>query len=414
MPAILPYVPQTITVHMGAPDQWAENVTVSFQEYVKNVASSEIYPTWEPAAIRANILAIISFALNRVYTEFYPSRGYNFQITSTTAYDQKFIRGRNIFENISQIVDEIFNDYIRRQGFVEPLSAKFCNGTTTTCDGLSQWGSQSLAQEGYSSMEILRHYYGDDIELVMDAPIQDIQSSYPGTPLRLGSVGQEVVIVQTMLNRIAQNYPAIPKIRPVIGAFDENTEEAVKEFQRIFNLTPDGIVGKATWYKMVYLYVGVNRLSELVSQGQTFFAVQFQFPGVLREGSSGTEVEVLQYMLALLAEFDNVLSPLQVDGVFGPGTARAVRNYQQAAGLAVDGIVGPETWDSIYRHFIQADQYLRRDTGQFPRNATQAVPASVSEVGSAAQGYENTPRLGQYPGYELKLGQADGREVVLV
>ena len=414
MPAILPYVPQTITVHMGAPDQWAENVTVSFQEYVKNVASSEIYPTWEPAAIRANILAIISFALNRVYTEFYPSRGYDFQITSTTAYDQKFIRGRNIFENISQIVDEIFNDYIRRQGFVEPLSAKFCNGTTTTCDGLSQWGSQSLAQEGYSSMEILRHYYGDDIELVMDAPIQDIQSSYPGTPLRLGSVGQEVVIVQTMLNRIAQNYPAIPKIRPVIGAFDENTEEAVKEFQRIFNLTPDGIVGKATWYKMVYLYVGVNRLSELVSQGQTFFAVQFQFPGVLREGSSGTEVEVLQYMLALLAEFDNVLSPLQVDGVFGPGTARAVRNYQQAAGLAVDGIVGPETWDSIYRHFIQADQYLRRDTGQFPRNATQAVPASVSEVGSAAQGYENTPRLGQYPGYELKLGQADGREVVLV
>ena len=414
MPAILPYVPQTITVHMGAPDQWAENVTVSFQEYVKNVASSEIYPTWEPAAIRANILAIISFALNRVYTEFYPSRGYDFQITSTTAYDQKFIRGRNIFENISQIVDEIFNDYIRRQGFVEPLSAKFCNGTTTTCDGLSQWGSQSLAQEGYSSMEILRHYYGDDIELVMNAPIQDIQSSYPGTPLRLGSVGQEVVIVQTMLNRIAQNYPAIPKIRPVIGAFDENTEEAVKEFQRIFNLTPDGIVGKATWYKMVYLYVGVNRLSELVSQGQTFFAVQFQFPGVLREGSSGTEVEVLQYMLALLAEFDNVLSPLQVDGVFGPGTARAVRNYQQAAGLAVDGIVGPETWDSIYRHFIQADQYLRRDTGQFPRNATQAVPASVSEVGSAAQGYENTPRLGQYPGYELKLGQADGREVVLV
>ena len=141
---ILPYVPRTITVHMGLPDQWAENVTVSFPDYVTNVASSEIYPTWEPAAIRANILAIISFALNRVYTEFYPSRGYNFQITSTTQYDQKFSRGRNIFENISQMVDEIFNDYIRRQGFVEPLAAKFCNGTTSTCDGLSQWGSQEL------------------------------------------------------------------------------------------------------------------------------------------------------------------------------------------------------------------------------------------------------------------------------
>ena len=165
MPAILPYVPTTITVHMGLPNQWAENVTVTFPDYVKNVASSEIYPTWEPAAIRANVLAIISFALNRVYTEFYPSRGYDFQITSTTAYDQKFIQGRNIFENISQIVDEIFNDYIRRTGFVEPLAAKFCNGTTSTCNGLSQWGSQELAQQGYNSMEILRHYYGNDIEL---------------------------------------------------------------------------------------------------------------------------------------------------------------------------------------------------------------------------------------------------------
>ena len=160
--------------------------------------------------------------------------------------------------------------------------------------------------------------------------------------------------------------------------------------------------------------MGVTRLSELVSQGQTFFGVQFQFPGVLREGRSGTEVEVLQYMLAILAEFDNALSPLQIDGIFGPNTARAVRAYQNAAGLAVDGVVGPVTWNSIYRHFIQADQYLRRDMRQFPRNATQAVPASVSEVGSAGQGYENTTRLGQYPGYEMKLGQTDGREAVLV
>lgn len=213
MPVIvLPYIPSTITVHLGLPDQWAENVTVSFPDYVKNVASSEIYPTWELSAIRANVLAIISFALNRVYTEFYPSRGYNFQITNTTAYDQKFIRGRSFFQSISAVVDEIFNDYIRRQGFVEPLSAKFCNGTTSTCDGLSQWGSQEMAQTGYNSMEILRHYYGDDIELVVNAPIQDITQSYPGNPLRLGSVGEEVAVVQTSLNRISQNYPAIPKI----------------------------------------------------------------------------------------------------------------------------------------------------------------------------------------------------------
>ena len=414
MVQVIPYIPKTITVHMGLPDQWAENVTVSFPDYVKNVASSEIYPTWEPAAIRANVLAIISFALNRVYTEFYPSRGYDFQITSTTAYDQKFIRGRDIFENISQVVDEIFTDYIRRQGFVEPLSAKFCNGTTTTCDGLSQWGSQELAQDGLNSMEILRRYYGNDIELVLDAPIQDLQSSYPGTPLRLGSVGEDVVILQAMLNRISQNYPAIPKINPAIGSFNEETKAAVKKFQSIFNLTPDGIVGKATWYKLVYLYVGVTQLSELVSQGQTFYAVQFQYPGVLREGDRGDEVKVLQYMLALLEEFDSALSPVGIDGVFGPSTARAVRNYQGVTGLVVDGIVGEDTWNSLYRNFVMAEQYLQRDMEQFPRTAAQAVPAAVMEVRSGGNGYENTVRMGQYPGYEVKLGQSDRREGVEV
>jgi hypothetical protein len=217
---VTPVVPSTITVHLGLPDEEAENITVSFPDYVKNVASSEIYPTWEPAAIEANILAIVSFALNRVYTEFYPSRGYDFDITSTTAYDQKFIRGRNIFENISRAVDETFNDYIRRTDFVEPLAAKFCNGTTSTCDGLSQWGSQDLAQQGYGPMEILRYYYGEDIELVQDAPIRDLGRSYPGTPLRLGSQGENVVVVKTMLNRISQSYPAIPKIWPVTRVTD--------------------------------------------------------------------------------------------------------------------------------------------------------------------------------------------------
>ena len=163
---VIPYIPEYITVHLGPPGSGAENVTVSFPDYIKNVASSEIYPTWEPAALRANILAQISFALNRVYTEYYPSRGYSFHITNSTATDQKFIYGRNIFDNIEQIVDDIFNTYIRRIGYVEPLAAKFCNGTTTTCDGLSQWGSQYLAQDGYDSMQILRTYYGDSIELV--------------------------------------------------------------------------------------------------------------------------------------------------------------------------------------------------------------------------------------------------------
>ena len=407
MAEILPYVPRTITVHLGLPDQWAENVTVEFPEYVKNVASSEIYPTWELSAIRANVLAIISFALNRVYTEFYPSRGYDFQITSTTQYDQKFIRGRNIFENISRIVDEIFNDYIRRQGFIEPLAAKFCNGTTSTCDGLSQWGSQYLAQEGYNSVEILKSYYGDDIELVVDAPVKDLSLSYPGKALRLGDTGPDVVIVQAMLNRISQNYPAIPKVYPATGVFNEATLEAVKTFQRIFHLTPDGIVGKATWYKLVYLYVGVMQLSELVSKGQTFIAVQFQFPGVLRQGDQGGEVEVLQYMLSLLAEFDVSIQAPAMDGIFGPMTARAVREYQHLAGLTPDGVVNEQTWNSIYDSFVRAEYFLRRDTVRAQTLGSDAVAVMGGGQPEKEQDFSNTPRIGQFPGEDLHLGQRD-------
>lgn len=410
MPVIIPYVPRTITVHLGLPDQWAENVTVSFPDYVKNVASSEIYPTWEPAAIRANVLAIISFALNRVYTEFYPSRGYNFQITSTTQYDQKFIRDRNIFENISQVVDEIFNDYIRRQGYVEPLAAKFCNGTTSTCAGLSQWGSQALAQDGLNSMEILRHYYGDNIELVVDAPIQDISPTYPQTPLRLGSVGEDVVVVQVMINRISQNYPAIPKISPTTGVFEEDTRDAVITFQRIFNLVPDGVVGKATWYKMVYLYTGILQLTELVSQGQNFVTVQFQYAGPLTEGDSGPEVGILQYMLALLAQFDNSLSPMAVDGEFGPATTQAVRTYQQLVGLTPNGYVDETTWNSIYSNFALANYYLRRDTVRAQSLREDAVPVMADCLPEEGAGrWDDTPRLGQYQGHPLERGQRDGQ-----
>ena len=227
---IAPYIPESITVHLGSPDSNAENVTVSFSDYVKNVLSSEVYPTWEPAALRANALAIISFALNRIYTEYYRSRGYSFDITSSTAIDQKFINGRNIYENISELVDELFTDYLRKQGFVEPLAAKFCNGVTVTCQGLSQWGSQYLAQDGANSIDILRTYYGEDVELVTNAPVQNLQESYPGSPVRRGDIGVNVSFLQVALNRISQNYPAIPKV-PVDAIFGEATENAVRAFQ---------------------------------------------------------------------------------------------------------------------------------------------------------------------------------------
>ena len=396
---ITPYIPRYITVHLGAPGQNAENVTVTFPDYIKNVASSEIYPTWEPSALRANILAQVSFALNRVYTEYYPSRGYPFQITSTTAMDQKFIRGRNIFENIERIVDELFDDYIRRQGYAEPLSAKFCNGTTTTCDGLSQWGSQDLALQGLDSVSILRRYYGDDIELVMDAPVQDIRTSYPGTPLRLGSRGPEVGVIQAELNRISQNYPAIPKISPVDAIFGPQTERAVRQFQQIFNLPVDGVVGKVTWYKLVFLYVGVSGLSELVSEGQRFFGFNFSVDGADANGPAGESVLLLQYLLSILAQFDSSIPFLTLDGIFGPQTEQAVQAFQVSQGLSATGRVNAETWNSLYNAYDGIDTTVLSQDILFP--------AELQGLGNAPEVFALSTRQTQYPGRELGLGDRD-------
>lgn len=349
MPTVIPYVPEQITVHLGSPNAYAANVTVPFIDYVKNVASSEVYPTWDDSALTANILAIVSFALNRVYTEYYRSRGYDFDITSSTAIDQKFINGRNYFGSISRLVDNLFNDYLRRPNFVEPLAAKFCNGTTVTCSGLSQWGSQSLAQQGLSSTQILRRYYGNNIEIVNNAPVRGFTPSYPGSPLRRGSQGPSVVQMQVMLNRIAQNYPAIPRISPVDGVFGQQTENSVRVFQRIFDLNPDGIVGRSTWYQMVQLYVGVNKLSELESLGQTFYSINWQLPNNLQQGSRGQKVRQLQYLLQVVAEYVPTIPEISQDGIFGPATQAAVIAYQNFAGLTPDGIVGPTTWNSLYR-----------------------------------------------------------------
>ena len=394
---ITPYVPQSITVHLGPPGADAENVTVSFPDYVKNVASSEIYPTWEPAAIRANVLAIISFALNRVYTEYYPSRGYPFNITSSTAYDQKFIKGRSIFENISQVVDSIFNSYIRRIGFVEPLAAKFCNGTTTTCDGLSQWGSQAMAEQGADSITILRSYYGDNIEIVTNAPVMGIRYSYPGAPVRLGDRGEAVLRIQTMLNRISRDYPAIPKVQPVDGIFGEGTEQAVIKFQQIFSLTPDGIVGSATWYKLVFLYVGVLDLAELVSEGQTFYAnaIPLEFSDVVAPGDTGEEVRVIQYLLSVVSEFYSNVPPVAVDGVYGPATRQAVIAVQQMAGLPQDGVVGEQTWQALYRLYAGIADTMTEYTNVIPEQYRPQLPES------------DATSLTQYPGRPLTLGSTD-------
>lgn len=354
---ITPYVPEYITVHLGAPDTNAENVTVSFPDYIKNVASSEIYPTWSESAIIANIYAQISFALNRIYTAFYPSRGYDFDITSSTAYDQKFINGRNIFDNIDRIVDNMFNSYIRRVGFIEPLAAKYCNGTTVTCNGLSQWGSEELARQGYNSIQILKYYYGDNIEIVSNAPVRDFEDSYPGTPVRLGDTGDAVIAIQRSLNEISNNYPAIPKVS-VDGIFGESTENAVKTLQRIFNLTPDGVVGLATWYKIVYLYVGIRRLAELNSRGQQLLGISFEYPNAISIGDEGEAVTIAQYLLSVISEFYYTVPFVAIDGVFGQATQNAVREFQRTVGLPVTGVITQGVWNALYDTFVSVDNEL--------------------------------------------------------
>ncbi len=354
---ITPYVPEYITVHLGAPDSNAENVTVSFPDYIKNVASSEIYPTWSEAAIIANIYAQISFALNRIYTAFYPSRGYDFDITSSTAYDQKFINGRNIFENIDRIVDNMFNSYIRRVGFIEPLAAKYCNGTTVTCNGLSQWGSEELARQGYNSIQILKYYYGDNIEIVSNAPVREFEDSYPGTPVRLGDTGEAVIAIQRSLNEISNNYPAIPKVS-VDGIFGESTENAVKTLQSIFNLTPDGVVGLATWYKIVYLYVGIRRLAELNSRGQQLLGISFEYPNAISIGDEGDAVTIAQFLLSIISEFYYSVPFVTIDGIFGQATQNAVREFQRTVGLPVTGVITQGVWNALYDTFVSVDNEL--------------------------------------------------------
>ncbi|MBU3810342.1 MAG: peptidoglycan-binding protein [Candidatus Niameybacter stercoravium] len=258
-------VPEFIIVHAGSPNNnIASNYTVTYRDYIKNVASSEIYPTWPTETIRANVVAIISFTLNRVYTEWYRNKGKNFTITNSTAFDHAFFFGRDIFDTISEQVDQIFDIYCKRPGVEQPLLTQYCDGAKVSCPNwMTQWGSKALGDEGRSYDEILRFYYGEDLTFPNAPVVAGVPESYPGTPLRLGDSGPAVRTIQEQLNRISNNYPLIPKVR-TSGSFDEATQESVRTFQNIFHLTPDGIVGRDTWYKISEIYVAVSRIAELM------------------------------------------------------------------------------------------------------------------------------------------------------
>lgn len=257
-------VPEYVIVHDGVPtDSSAQNHWVRFRDYIKNVASSEIYATWTDAAIRANVLAIMSFVLNRVYTEWYRNKGYDFTITSSTAFDQKWIPGRNIYQNISNIVDEMYGNYLSRPNVKQPILTQYCDGRRVTCPNwMTQWGAQSLGEQGYSAIEILRYYYGDSIYINTAVEISGVPSSWPGYELSEGSGGAKVQQMQEQLNVISEAYPALPRIA-ADGIYGPATRAAVEKFQTIFGLPATGVVNYPTWYKISEIYVGVSRIAEL-------------------------------------------------------------------------------------------------------------------------------------------------------
>lgn len=375
---IQPVIPENIRVHLGPPSSNAETVTVPFVDYIKNVASSEIYPTWPENALRANIYAIITFALNRIYTEWYPSRGYDFDITNSTQYDQAFVPGREIFENINNIVNDIFDEYVVRNGSIQPLFTQFCNGTTSTCQGLSQWGTVSLAEQGLTPYEILQRFYGGDISILTDTPVASVGESYPGEPLRLGDDSNSVKIIQTELNRISDNYPAIPKIRVENGLFGLDTENAVRAFQEIFGLPRSGTVDKATWYRIRRYYNGVKRLAELSAEGVTEEEASLPYKFELSTGMQGLYVRALQYYLDTIAYANPQLDMVQVTGIFDEPTVRAVEQFQEYYGLPVTGVADNTLWNILNREY---------------RLAVESFP----------EGYEGE-RAKIYPGYVLSEG----------
>ena len=339
-----PVVPNTITVHLGAPDEAARNITIPFTDYISNVAASELYPTWPKAALIANIYAIISFAMNRIYNEWYRSKGYNFDITSSPIYDQTYIENRSTYENINDIVGEIFNNYVVKGSQIQPYFTRYCDGRVTTCDGLSQWGSVSLANQGKSALEILRNYYGNDISIKYDAPVGDVTGGYPGYEVKLGNAGNPVLLIQRDLKRIRASYPAIPDITTTLGIYDTETENAVKKFQEIFSLPVTGIVDKATWYKIKYVYTSVKKLSDLYSEGLTEDEITFLYTDELKYGDTGIEVEYVHYFLDALAFLDKDIPRLQLNSIYNNNTITMVKAFQQKYNLPVTGVFTYSDW----------------------------------------------------------------------
>ena len=342
-----PVVPENITIHLGKPKENAEDITVPFADYINNVAACEIYPTWPKEALKANVYAITTFALNRVYNEWYKSLGYNFDITSSSAYDQTYIKGHEVFENVGDIVKNVFNDYLYKNGQVGPLFAAYCDGRKLKCDGLSQWGTVSLANNGLSAINICKHYYGNDISLKENAKVSNNLPGYPGFVLKSGTFGNPVLAIERDLERISKNYPYINYKSTGKGIYTGKLEEAVKRFQEIFNLPQTGKVDKATWYKIKYIYSSVKKLENLYSEGITVKDADFKYKDELKYGDTGIEVSYLNYFLNAISFVDNNIPNLKTNGVFNDNTLAMVKAFQKNYNLDVTGVVDYETFSKI-------------------------------------------------------------------
>ncbi|MDR1559130.1 MAG: peptidoglycan-binding protein [Clostridiales bacterium] len=378
-------IPNNITVHLGMPDAYAQNIRIPFKTYIKNVATHEIYNTWLPAALEANILCEITYALNRIYAEHYPSRGYSFDITNSTQYDQFYVHGDGYAANIGVIVDRIFNQYVRRQGHREPYFTRYCNGSTSTCPGgLSQWGSESLAQSGYSALQILRYYYPTDVEVAETNNISDNTSSYPGYTLSFGSSGESVSLMQRYLNRIRTNFGNIPQINTVDGIFGQGTSDSVRVFQQQFKLPVTGTVDKATWYEISRVYAAVIRLAELDGEGQYIGIGASPPTSVIRQGNSGSDVAQLQFLLNYISQYYPSVPSVVENSSFDAQTADSVRAFQSYYGLTADGIVGPATWNMLYDVYrgIQDNVSLPPVTPP-PETPSYPYPGYLLRVGSS-------------------------------
>ena len=359
-----PVVPNSITVHLGKPDEAARNITVSFTDYIKNVASNELYPTWPKNALEANIYAIISFAMNRIYNEWYPSKGYNFDITSSSLYDQSYIENTIVYSNISDIVDELFDEYVVKGNQIQPYFTTYCDGRNTKCNGLSQWGTVSRANQNKTPLQILRYYYGNDIT-IKTAETSSAITTYPGEKIGLGSTGNQVLAIERDLKRIRQNYPAIPNITDTLGIYNNEVEAAVRKFQEIFNLPITGVVDKATWYKIKYVYTSVKKLSDLYSEGLSKDEVTLLYNDELKYGDTGIEVEFIHYYLDAIAFLDPDIPRLRTNSIYNNDTITMVKAFQKKYNLPVTGIftyqdfkVIKDVYNKILKSFNGNNSYV--------------------------------------------------------